>query len=618
MEKKFVFQIEKFYNMKNIGTTKKHDQRRKPEKNKVQKEAPRNIQFKKNEIYSLKDIGSCVSSLTINNCPIFSLKGLNNFESVKTFSVKNGLIFSFKDAGIIKKIENISFEGCPIARYPYYRLMVLLLFATNDIKIKTIDSDPVTEEEKTIVKNCLNAFSSLDSSESSLVQLYLKNGGIIRTIEDLSPDVIRRRVAPNIAPPASIKSSVLPSLSFSPFLTPNAIQENVITKANQLANISIEKKICDYQNNLRSYQLEFDDIFTKYDLLNPNTPILPLYQHIQNIYGKVDKCIQEIANVELPKEISQDVISGHDFQEAIKSIIQVYQDAEGNLKSYLINTVKSCQDNLSVLSNSKISAFCQDYVNILKQVINVIENILNSQSFSIDFAISNVSKISEINTSFVSPYYKVFDAILGLTKKLLNIINDHSIQKHIVSLYQKVSFYRKRPLFSRFDQILEQVAMIQSCLGGAENDEKANTLIEISTLCQNSMEDKIFNIYTNHISTDEIIRNIEESRKSFALFVISFRKNTNYAFSFPKTQKLSEDSYVRSKSLEQYIKSFENHINENHVITTYIKDRIFDCSNDKVHNVYISSMLKMKKEEVDQKNKLIEKLKELIAAKKSG
>ena len=71
-------------------------QKKKIEKSKPQKEPPKNIQFNNNEVYSLNDIGSCVSSLIINNCPIFSLTGLKNFESVKTFQAKNALIFSFK------------------------------------------------------------------------------------------------------------------------------------------------------------------------------------------------------------------------------------------------------------------------------------------------------------------------------------------------------------------------------------------------------------------------------------------------------------------------------------------------------------------------------------------
>ena len=81
--------------MKNINKLK--DQKKKTEKKQLPKEPPKSIQFNNNEIFSLNDIGSCLSSLVINNCPIFSLTGLKNFESVKTFQAKNALIFSFKN-----------------------------------------------------------------------------------------------------------------------------------------------------------------------------------------------------------------------------------------------------------------------------------------------------------------------------------------------------------------------------------------------------------------------------------------------------------------------------------------------------------------------------------------
>ena len=249
----------------------------------------------------------------------------------------------------------------------------------------------------------------------------------------------------------------------------------------------------------------------------------------------------------------------------------------------------------------------------------MIGDIINSPNFSIDFAVSNISKISEIESSFTSPYIKIIDKIFDLSTNLLKCFNNNqSIKSNVVTLYQKVSLYKKMPLLLNFDLILEQIAVIQSCFDGNQDGVGTKILSEISDLCQNSLDEKVFNVYANNTSTDSIIKYIEENRKSLALNAISFWKTTQYTCQFPTIQKLNESILERTNNVGRYIKEFEEHIKQNKIVTTYIKDRIFDSSNDTAHNIYNSSMLKMKSEEIKQKNAQIEKLKELIAKKKSG
>lgn len=598
--------------MKNITKIKK-----KVDKVEKKQLSPKNIQFNNNEICSLNDIGICLSSLSINNCPIFSLTSLRNFESIKTFQAKNALIFSFKDANQSKKIENISFEGCPITKYPYYRLMVLLLFNLNENNLKKIDSTPITEEERAIAKNCMNKFSS-HNNESSLIQSFLKNGGIIRSIDDLSPEIIRKKISPNIVPPSDAISFplCLNSNSFSPFFTKKAIRNEIDQKSNKIANTSIEKKICDFQNELRSCQLDVDDIFSEFDLLNSTAPISPLYERIQIVQKRIDDAILKMENIELPNDVSKDLKTAHEFLKAITTIVKKYQSNEQKLQNYLVNLRKSCKAKISTISNSKISQFCQDYLDILKKLISVIKFIKNPKEFSIDFAVSNISKISEINDSFVLPYVKIIEKIFDLSQNLLTSSNP-SIKVHVITLYQKVSLYKKMPLLYHFDCILKQVAVIQPCLNPDQDGEASTILSEISKLCKIAKKKEVFEIYSNPTSTRKIIDTIKKYRKSFILDAITFRNTTKFNGQMSETQSIDQKILERTKDVERYIKEFENHIEQNKVTTIYIKDRIYDCSNGKSNNTFNASMIKMKNEEIKQKNLQIERLKELIAKKKS-
>ena len=125
--------------------------------------------------------------------------------------------------------------------------------------------------------------------------------------------------------------------------------------------------MCDYQNEIRSCQLEIDDIFSRLDLLNSNTPISPLFEQIRKIQEKVDCSIKEIQNIELPPDVSKDLQSANDFLNAITSILKKYQCVDEELKKYLTNLFKNYQDSITILTSSHISAFCQDYLDISKK-----------------------------------------------------------------------------------------------------------------------------------------------------------------------------------------------------------------------------------------------------------
>ena len=90
--------------------------------------------------------------LLLSNNYIKDLSGLQQFENLKTLSLSNNAILSFRSLETVSKacqsLENVNLEGNQICKYPFYRSHIISCFP----KLHVLDNCPVSDKERKVAK----------------------------------------------------------------------------------------------------------------------------------------------------------------------------------------------------------------------------------------------------------------------------------------------------------------------------------------------------------------------------------------------------------------------------------------------------------------------------------
>ncbi|OHT02380.1 hypothetical protein TRFO_30581 [Tritrichomonas foetus] len=575
--------------------------------------------YKKNEIVCLNDIpNKFISSYSFSDCPLSSFADIHVFEQMKSFITKNALFYSFAGTNNIRcQIEQISFVGSPITKYPNYRLMVLLAFGT---QLTKIDGKNVTSKEINLANNYI--------SNKELVT-FVKNGGIIRTANDFLPDELNKRLLQIKEIPEIVKISKIPNnLEFVPFYSKETLETEIKDKTNELAYTSftaIEKATYDFQNDLRTIYSNLTDIFNRFEYLDFSQPVKHLFDRIEEQRHFLEDSIQKVKFIESPNTTLSGYLSvSEKLNTSLQNILINYNQTENNLKGFLELALDKYNAAKTEIAASELNEYSQDYLETLTNLCDILSNFVQKNNFSLDVAVSNIQHLQNIKESRRSPYIPIIHKIFGLVSEMSKISQHAETQK----LYRKVVIMKKMPLYIHFEQINEQLAIIHSC--EVSNSQVIDIISKIAKLCTIASNSKVYEHYTGYRKVQILVNKIEDCRNSLISKTFAFWK-TNSSFieslkTFNNISKKDESRWKESlnsskEKIDQLTLFLENakiHLDNKNTVTTYIIDRSYDNSLTVQHNTGLETMIDFTQKKIKNKEKRIEELKKLIEKHKSS
>jgi hypothetical protein len=316
------------------------------------------------------------------DCPLSSFDGVTRLSSLKTLKITNGLLASFKGAGLLSATaqarKSISLGG-PVTRHPLYRTMLILALGDT---VDVIDDIPVSAEEKERIKRI---------DKDGRIAAFVRSGGILRTFDETTPETIavREKPVPKIA---GLESAIPADTAFSEFLTPDCIRDReVLNIETNPVNSDLPEQIV-IQSQFASFGVLFND-------LDSDTKLSEWFTRFTEISSQIPRR-QQYASL----------------FEGIDAVPALLTKAADEITKFIASCTQILQSCRTAVSSCALSKFCGQFLQTSQQFYSLLTT---TPVTDIDELLAHLGKaFSEIIDDRTPPFGAVIKIIQqGLSEK---------------------------------------------------------------------------------------------------------------------------------------------------------------------------------------------------------